>query len=263
MANLKAIQRLKATAAGSAARSGLNAPYFDLDSSIKVAEVIYNRGGGQCSADQLAAWLDYSTTRSGTYLTRVSAANKHFGVIEQNGDRFSITERGKTILAPVMPDDAVNAKVDAFMSVPLFAKVFENYRGSQLPPEVGLKNLFQNTFKILPDRVPQTVRVFMNSAEQAGFFLATGDRSRLVRPSSASQSVSKQAAPKEESDTPASSNQDRPKSGGGDGPSGVHSAIVGLLRELPAPGSPWPGKKRFKEAFMATLDFIYPEEDTP
>ena len=47
------------------------------------------------------------------------------------------------------------------------------------------------------------------------------------------------------------------------GPAGVHSAIIGLLRELPAPGTPWAGKKRFKEAFMATLDFIYPEENTP
>lgn len=59
---------------------------------------------------------------------------------------------------------------------------------------------------------------------------------------------------------------DKPKgTGGGDGTGtgGVHSAIVGLLRELPAPGAAWPAakKQRFLSAFQATIDFIYPDED--
>lgn len=261
MAELKTVKDAKAAKHDpGSARSGLTAPYFDLDASIKVAEVIYNRGGGACTSDQLAAWLDYTSTRSGTYLTRVSAANKHFGLIEQAGDRFVVTERAKTILAPVMPNDAINARVDAFMSVALFAKVFEHFRGGQLPPGVGLKNLFQNTYKILPDRVPPSVRVFLNSAEQAGFFSTTGNRSRLVRPSGLANSPPQI---KEEPAAVAPTAQEKPKGGGGDGPTGgVHSAIVGLLRELPPPG-PWnsTNKKRFLDAFKATIDFIYPEEN--
>ena len=160
-----------------------------------------------------------------------------------------------------MPNDAVEAKADAFLAVPLFAKVYERFRGTQLPPEIGLKNLFENTFKVLPDRVPQAVRVFLSSAEQAGFFATTGDRSRLVRPAAANVPPQGVVTKKDEQ-LPA---PEKPKGGGGDGPTGgVHSAIIGLLRELPPPGTPWTSQKkqRFLDAFKATVDFIYPEEDS-
>lgn len=254
----------KTSPKSSSGRSGISSPYFDLAASIAVAETIYKTGGGACSPEQLAPWLGYKSIGSGTYLTRVSAANKHFGLVEISDDRIIITERARKILSPVLPEDAVNAKIDAFLGVPLFSRVFEQFRGNSLPPEVGLKNLFLNTYKILPDRVSQAVRVFLNSAEQAGFFSTTGDRSRLVKPNvKTSPDAPPSTAQNEQPSAP-----EKQKSGGGssgDGPPGVHSAIVGLLRELPAPGTPWSGQKkqRFLDAFKATVDFIYPEENAP
>lgn len=238
------------------ARSSSTAPYFDLDSSIKVADVVFHKGGGACTGDQLAHWLDYKSVRSGTYLTRVSAANKHFGLIDQEGDRFVVTERAKKILAPVMPDDATSAKVEAFLSVPLFSKVYDQFRGSQIPHEVGLKNLFQSTYKVLPDRVPQAVRVFLNAAAQAG--LLTADRTRLIKPAAPAGDAK---APTKDEQAPAPEKQ-RAAYGGGDGPTGVDSAIAGLLRKLPPPG-PWSvrEKTRFKDAFLHTIDFLYPDEE--
>jgi hypothetical protein len=242
-------------------RAWSTAPYFDLEASIKVADVIYNNGGGACTGDQLAMWLDYKTVRSGTFLTRVSAANKHFGLIGQQGDRFVVTERAQKILTPVMPDDAVTAKVEAFLSVPLFAKVYEQFRGTQIPKEVGLRNLFQSTYKLLPDRASSAVRIFLNSAEQAG--LLTPDRSRLVKPVGVAATNNKPAAvEKKEEAQPGPI--DRSKFyGGGEQALGVHSAIIGLLRELPPSGTVWPEKKKkqFLDAFRATLDFIYQDEE--
>jgi len=243
-------------------QSGVSYPYFDLDASIKVAEVIHGRGGGSCAADQLAFWLEYKSVKSGTYLTRVAAA-RNFGLIQSSSGRLTVTDRGMSIVAPVMPDDAAKAKADAFLSVELFGKVFEHFRGKQLPPEVGLKNLFKSApYFILPDRIDPAVRVFMNSAEQAGFL--TNDRSRLIPPSN--------SAPAPKSETPKGGEEEAPPvvekpktggAGGGDGTSGVHFAIVGLLRELPPPGAPWPAakKQRFLSAFQATIDFIYPEDN--
>jgi hypothetical protein len=42
----------------------------------------------------------------------------------------------------------------------------------------------------------------------------------------------------------------------------VHPAIVGLFRELPPAGEPWPkaGRDRFLAAFTAILNFVYPED---
>jgi len=159
-----------------------------------------------------------------------------------------------------MPEDAVQAKVDAFLSPTLFSKVFERFRGTSLPPEVGLKNLFLNEYKVLPDRVAQAVRIFLNSADQAGFFQASGDRTRLVKPSFSTQPILVPASAPVQSEA----THEKPRFGGagGDGPSGIHSAISGLLRELPPPGTPWSAvqKQRFFDAFRATIDFIYPEE---
>jgi hypothetical protein len=250
--------------------SGLPSPYFDLEASIKVAEAIHSRGGGSCSADQLAAWLEYKSIKSGTYLTRVAAA-RQFGLIESSSGRFSVTDRGMAIIAPVMPDDAVNAKADAFLSVPLFATLYEQFKGKQLPPESGLKNLLKSSpYTVLPDRVDPSVRTFYNSAAQAGYFSTTGDKSRLIRPGNSqppTAMATATATPADQASAPASPSHiaEKPKfgGGGGDGTGGVHSAIVGLLRELPPPGSPWSAQKkqRFLGAFQATIDFIYPEED--
>lgn len=259
MAEIKPVPKAKITPSESTGvRVAFTAPYFDLESSIKVADIIYNKGGGACSGDQLAHWLDYKSVRSGTYLTRVSAANKHFGLINQEGERFVVTERAKKILAPVMPEDMVNAKVEAFLAVPLFAKAYEQFKGGQIPHEVGLKNLFQNTYKVLPDRVPQAVRVFLNSAEQAG--VLTEDRTRLIKPTLSASAAKPDTSKKEEQ----ASVPEKPKGGGGgDGPtSGVDSAIAGLLRKLPPPG-PWKikEKQRFKDAFLSAIDFLYPDEE--
>ena len=43
-----------------------------------------------------------------------------FGFISSEQGRVSVTERGRNIFAPVMPDDKVKSKIEAFFSVPLF-----------------------------------------------------------------------------------------------------------------------------------------------
>jgi hypothetical protein len=274
MAELKVVKETAdAPRGGTSARSGIASPYFDLGASIAVAEAVYKQGGGACSPDQLAAWLGYKSTGSGTYMTRLAAANKHFGTVEVNGDQITITERAKKILTPVMPDDSIGAKVEAFLAVPLFSKVYEQFKGLQLPSETGLKNLFLSTYQILPDRVPLAIRVFLKSAEQAGFFIATaGDRSRLIKPSIALAGSTAKSPPNvvesvtgKSTETPSpSSTHERTKSGGGsDGAGAVHSAIIGLLRDLPLPGTDWPKKHkaRFLRAFQATLDHVYPSDE--
>lgn len=259
MADLKTVSSpSKQPGSKSGSRGTMSAPYFDLDASIKVADAIYSRGGGTASSDQLSAWLEYKSTRSGTFITRMSAANKHFGLTDQNGDQFTLTDRGRNILAPVMPEDATNAKAEAFLSVALFAKVYEDHRGKALPPEVGLKNLFKNTYQILPDRVNQAVRVFMNSAEQAGFFNEGKDR--LIRPGKGTSTSQVGDAKKTES-TSQPEKQRIGGAGGGDGGS-IHPSIIGLLRDLPPPGTPWTAqkKKTFLTVFTAAIDWIYPTE---
>src|SRR3989442_1027051 len=95
-------------------------PAFDFDSSLALANAIYSKGGGSCEIDQLAAWLDYKSVNSGTFASRLAAA-RYFGLIgNTKAGRLAITDRARAILAPVMPDDAVNGRADAFLAVDLF-----------------------------------------------------------------------------------------------------------------------------------------------
>lgn len=243
-------------------QSGTGFPYFDLEQSIKVAEAVYGKGGGQCTPEQLAAWLDYKSTSSGTYNMRYYAA-KHFGLVHAEKGVISVTDRAKAILAPIMPEDAAKAKVEAFLAIPLFAAIHDKFKGGTLPPEMGMKNLLHNSYKIVPERITQALRVLMNSAEQAGFFSISQDRSRMIAPAITGKS-SQASAPTAEATA-----SERPTAtayggggGGGDGPRGIPEAISGVLRYLPTPGSPWSKQKKesFMKAFTAAIELVYPEE---
>lgn len=245
-------------------RASASYPYFDLDDSLLVARKIHEQAGGACDPDQLAVYLGYKSTKSGTFQTRLSAA-KQFGFVRTEGGAIIVTERAMKILSPVLPEDAAAARVDAFLSIDLFSKVFERFKGTTIPPRVGIRNLFSQAYGLAPDRLDPAVRVMFDSASQAGM-LPNGDESRLVRPAFKTSSTTAPASP-----TPPPPPPNHPPEtsriggmgGGGDGPAGIHTAIIGLLRELPAAGEPWAkrSKDRFVKAFLATLDFVYPEDD--
>lgn len=223
-------------------KSGVSVPYYDINQSIAVATAIHEQGGGSCSREQLATLLKYSGTNNGGFLTRVSAA-KMFGLVDESSETLRVSQRGRTILAPVMPVDAERAKVDAFLAVDFFAKFYERFKGTTLPQEAGLKNLLENTYAIVPGRLVASLRVLMDSADQAGFFKTAGNRSRMVMPlSSNGNPAGAQPASEQSSKTEhnvdgkghqQSHKQERHGGSGGDGTGdGIHRF------ELPIPGKP-------------------------
>lgn len=240
-------------------------PYYDLDKSVEVARIIHAEAGGTCDRAQLAGLLKYSGTRNGGFLSRVSAA-KMFGLLEENQDKLTLTERAKTILSPVMPCDAERAKVEAFLSVDFFLRIYEQFKGQVLPAEVGLKNLLQTQYKIVPDRVIPALRVLMDSAESAGFFRVSGNRSRMTEPIIASNggqpSKEPPPPPPPASDENRGMQQKTRGGSGGDG-SNIHPALLGLIQNLPQPGSILGPKRRkaLTDAFASTINFLYPEEE--
>lgn len=262
MADIKEVGTVSGSGKKPRAQSGIPYPYYNLDLSIDVARMIQEKGGGECSSAHLASFLSYKSARSGTYLTRLSSA-KIFGLVEGRGDSLRPTERALSIINPVMPDDRRRENINAFLGVPLYREIYERFKGKSLPPEVGLRNLLRSTLQVVQDRVNPAARVFYESAEQAGFFETSHDRTQLIPPLLSKGHTS--SAPKEdrskdvaEESTPT---PERPRSAGGEGTGGIHSALAGLLRELPQPG-PWEARKKqqFLDAFIALFDFIYPSE---
>jgi hypothetical protein len=249
-------------------KSEIAFPYYSLDKSLDVPRVLHEKAGGQCGRSQLAPLLGYSGVKNGGFLTRISAA-KMFGLAEEYGDSVMLTERAREILYPVTPAQAERAKFDAFMSVELFRRVFESYEGQTLPSPMGLKNLFQNTYKVVPKQVDSALRVLMDSADAAGLFKLAG-KSKMVKPifSSFTEPVDTTveehlpADPAPDDRRGGGSSTGSGGGGGNDG-TGIHPALLGLLRGLPPIGQKLPPKRRTAliEAFKSTVNFVWPEEE--
>ncbi|MHB8424870.1 MAG: hypothetical protein ACYDB9_06915 [Gammaproteobacteria bacterium] len=243
-------------------KSGVSYPYYDLNQSIGVANIVHEKAGGSCSREQLAPLLGYSGVKNGGFLTRLSAA-KMFGLIQEEGGQLKLTDRAHQILSPVMPEDEKRAKADAFLAVELFQKVYEMFNGRALPSEVGLKNLFQSTFKIVPDRIVPALRVLMVSADTAGFLSA--NRDRIVMPLIKDQPGESKVPTGDAVTVGEDSNKGKGGGRGGGDPPNINPAIYGLIRDLPPAGTVMSKKKRDNliAALTAAITYIYPEEESP
>ena len=157
-------------------------PNYDLASTVEVPRVLHVKGGGQATPDQLAAHLGYKGTNNGAYITRVAAA-RAFGLINKVGPVFTPTPLAHQILSPVYPHDAKKALVDAFLNVELFRRIYEDFKGKELPPEFGLLNALRHQYGVVPGRLKDAYRIMMDSADTAGFFSTkAGARTHLIMP---------------------------------------------------------------------------------
>lgn len=207
-------------------RSTIGFPYMGLSDAIEVAEAIHRQvGSGDCDDTQLAAWLDLSSKSSG-YRVRISAA-RMFGVIESSGGVYKLTRLGMDIVDPELVN---KAKVEAFLNVPLFAKVYENWQNRQLPPRAGFERELVG-LGVAEKQKDRARQVLERSAQTAGFF--EHGKNRLVKPGF-----------KPDEKVLLGQKEKYGGGGGGEGPTKLDPVIQGLIDKLPAPKSVWREEER-------------------
>lgn len=180
-----AVEQLNPQPAASSApaSAGTRFPGYDLTTCTEVARSLYMKAGGQATPDALASYLGYKGTNNGAYLTKVAAA-RYFGLIHKVGSVFMPTPLAHQILSPVYPLDAKKALVEAFLNVELFRKIYDDFKGRELPPEVGMLNAMRNQYGVATARAKDAYRSLMESADTAGFFeTRNGARTHLIVPS--------------------------------------------------------------------------------
>lgn len=177
-----------------ATRSEARFPGYDLATATEVPRAIHT-GGGALPAENLAAQLGYKGTNNGAYLTKIGAA-RTFGLVSKNGSMFVATPLAHRILSPVYPHEAQIALIEAFFNVELFKRIYEDWKGRELPSEFGMKNALRLQYGIVPARVDLAYRTLLDSAETAGFFAAKlGARTHLIQPVIQPPQASYSAAP--------------------------------------------------------------------
>jgi hypothetical protein len=231
-------------------------PYGDLDDAADVARAIMSCGGVPVDPDQLAAALSQTPT-SGSFRAKVSTA-RIFGVIETVAGKYQLTDIGFA----VADQDAIRqrtARVEAFLRVPLYRRVYEEFRNRQLPPRpAALEHAFVG-FGVAQKQKDRARQAFDRSAQQAGFFDQAG-RNRLIRPPIAGSTEAPEAAPEQGaawSDSPPP--QPSRGNGSGTGGGGHHPFIEGLLERLPQPDTVWSieGRAAWLEAAASVFKLIY------
>lgn len=154
-------------------RSTIAFPYSPLQDAEQVADGLRRRGD-TAAMDEIAAELGQTTT-SGAFRTKIATA-RTFGAIESRRGQVELTSLGHRLADPAQVEQA---RVDAFLHVPLFRQVYEEYRGRNLPPAKGLEAAFER-WGVSPKQVERARQSLQRSAEQAGFF--RNGRDRLVLP---------------------------------------------------------------------------------
>jgi hypothetical protein len=149
-------------------------------------------------------------------------------------------------------------KISAFLNIPLYRKVYDKYRGNQLPPRPhGLEQAFIQ-FGVPPKQGANARYAFDRSAQQAGFF--ENSRDRLVEPIVGTPTYRKAL----ETESPVDQEQSERDHGapgilaGWDGPE-LDPLILALLRKIPEPTEPWSlaSRARWLRTFAMNLTQIY------
>ncbi|QPF87580.1 hypothetical protein IC762_15370 [Bradyrhizobium genosp. L] len=241
-------------------QSSIAFPYMDLDAAISVARSIATNGGRPHTRDQLAGAMNQSSL-SGAFIMKLSAA-RQFGLVDLADGKFKLTDLGFSIVDKSEAREK-EARVRAFLSVELYRKIYEEFKGKQLPPRpLGLEQTFVD-MGVAPKQKTNARLAFDRSAKQAGF--TSLDPDRLIEPMLNAVGNVPVAASVGKLEAPMSF-------GGGAGSAHLDPLIVGLLDRLPSPGKPWSEDKRRKwiQTLEANLEMIYPidlqttgSDDTP
>jgi len=237
---------------GGRERSTIAFPYLDLEDSIEIAKSVHAVGGSSCQWDQLAAQLQQAANGGG-FRMRVQTA-KMYGLLTYDRGTITLLPLGIRICDP---EQEKAARVESFLTIPLYRAIYEQFKGANLPPTSGLEGTI-GTLGVGTKVIGKARQVFQRSAKQAGFF--DFSTSRLVMPSIRA-STKPDVLLEEESEE-----EDEPKDQKRKHEEPVtrrHPLIEGLLKELPEPQTEWTTEDRKKWLEMASTIFnvIYRDSD--
>lgn len=202
-------------------RSEIAFPYSALEDAERVALALFDWGGNEVALDQTAATLK-TTVKSSGFRTDVAAA-RTFGLTEGRGV-LTLTPLGRAL---VDSKRAPAARVQAFLSVPLFNAIYEAHQGQVLPGTKGIEAEMLR-LGVGPKQTVRARQIFQRSAQHAGFFNQGPDRLVAPRTDGPSDERGKNGDDVSE------------RSGTNDGTAGLSDEVSVLMQLLLSDGEKWP-----------------------
>ena len=226
------------------ARSKIAFPYLHLGGCLEIVDAVHEIGGDACRWNQLAARMGQAP-QGGTFRQKMLAA-RVFGLLDYTGQEVALTDIGRYAHDP---DRTKFGRIEAFLNVSLFAKMFERLDGSPLPQNPAIEQQMES-YGVPPKQTAKARQVFIRSARDSGFFDI--NPSRLTRPSV--------PVPDMDKDDPDSKKDDDDKKQDDDS---RHRLIEALLAEMPTPGEKWDQTRCliWLQTLLSSLSIIYANFD--
>lgn len=142
----------------------IRVPIFGLEDGINVAKIVSNVGGGRLDIESVAKSMNYSTT---TVMHHINSA-KHYQLVETSNGAVKITALGTGIVHPKSKEEYENSLTKAFLSCNLYARIYDRYRGKDLPQLDILANIFARDEGVSFKTKDRTVTNFIQSGIIAG-----------------------------------------------------------------------------------------------
>ena len=157
-------------------------PNVTLEKALLVPQKIKElNGGNPWAPESIAAALDVGPKSPNFYY--ITAASRDFGLTTGTRDtpEISLTDLGRAIVYAPDPEAERAKKVEAFLSVALFNRVLDYYKGSSLPEMKYLGNTLEKEFKLQQQHHEEFSRIFRENCQYLG--ITSGEASTTAAPS--------------------------------------------------------------------------------
>jgi len=141
-------------------------PRHSLQKVLRVPQAIIDQNAGkECSEKEVAGFVGVGL--AGPFRVELSSAIK-FGLLERpSTGRVALTELARKILRPQTPEDELAGLRDAVANAPEISRVYNHYRGENIPDTKFFNNALVETFGIPEDKLDEFTAIFLTTLQDA------------------------------------------------------------------------------------------------
>lgn len=155
-------------------------PRRTLEDCLAVPKVIHEvYAGGPASWDEIAVGMGVGAKSGNTkYLIWGAIA---YELILQEGDKYSLSETGRKILAPNYPEEKDEGKLKAIRIPTILSRFYSDYDGQMIPDDEFLANVLESRYEIPRGRVDEAKKIILENAAFSGILLEHSNQKRTIR----------------------------------------------------------------------------------
>jgi hypothetical protein len=169
----------KASAAAMVRISGEQLPRKTLEQALRIPKALRDvHAGGPAEWRDIARATNLSMSQPNKYYLWAAQA---YGLVEKDGDKFSITETARKILAPTRPNEDKEAIVKAVLTPVVFSRFFTDYNSSPFPADEHIGNVLEVRYGIPRERVEEAKTLIKDNGLFASILHLENDGTMLVR----------------------------------------------------------------------------------